>query len=262
MRVAASNRCMPDAFPWLVVFDLDGTLIDSSLDLCLAVNAALNHVERPPLPYPLIASYIGDGAATLVRRALGQMPELGRAIGDVEQQSLFQRAFVYFLEFYREHKLDNTRLYDGVLPALTAIRARAPQLPLAVLTNKPVRPSEEICVGLGIAPFFFAIYGGNSFATKKPDAAGLLALMVEARLLWQERGLEHATFEPSGVLMVGDSATDVLTARRAGVRSLGCRYGLSPESLDAVPADLSCASPQQWPSRIRHFAESFSPAPA
>src|SRR5580698_7331253 len=121
--------------PRLLVFDLDGTLIDSSLDLCNSVNAALTHVGKPVLPNALIASYIGDGAAMLVRRALGDPGDLDSLTPDGDQ--LFHRAFDFFLSYYRIHKLDNTRVYAGVLEALIAIRATHPTLPMAVLTNKP-----------------------------------------------------------------------------------------------------------------------------
>ena len=167
--------------PRLLVFDLDGTLIDSSRDLCNSVNAALAHVGKPELPNELISSYIGDGAAMLVRRALGDPGDLDSQSPSDEPEDLFHRAFAHFLEFYRDHKLDFTLLLSRASSnPLTAIRARHPHLPMAVLTNKPVIPSRAICEALGLAPFFFQNYGGNSFPTKKPDPAGLLALIAEA----------------------------------------------------------------------------------
>ena len=160
--------------PRLLVFDLDGTLIDSSIDLCNSVNAALAHVGQDALPPNVIASYIGDGAAMLVRRALGDPGDADSEPGArMQGEALFERAFRFFLEFYRIHKLDNTTIYDGVLESLRAIRTRHPALPMAVLTNKPVVPSREICAALGLAPFLFQNYGGNSFASKKPDPEGL-----------------------------------------------------------------------------------------
>ncbi len=234
--------------PWLVVFDLDGTLINSSLDLCLAVNAAMRHVGALELSHEVITGYIGDGAAMLIRKALDQS---GAALpfrmqsGRVDDR--FERAFIYFLDFYREHKLDNTHLYDGVTTALQAIRGAAPQLPMAVLTNKPERPSREICAALGIAPFFFANYGGNSFETKKPEPTGLLTLMQQARAACMKIGLDAAQLVPGKVVMVGDSPADVLTARRAGCLSLGCLYGLAPQSLRSAQPDRFCSSPSEWP---------------
>ena len=140
---------MLSAAPRFLVFDLDGTLIDSSLDLCNSVNAALAHVGKPSLPNALIASYIGDGAAMLVRRALGDPGDLD-ALHPSDGDDLFRRTFEFFLTYYRAHKLDNTYCYDGVLDALTHIRARHPHLPMAVLTNKPVNPSRDICRALGL----------------------------------------------------------------------------------------------------------------
>lgn len=237
--------------PWLLVFDLDGTLIDSSLDLCLAVNAAMSHVGAPELPHELITGYIGDGAAMLVRRALGDPGDLDSSLTErPAHQHRFETAFAHFLEFYREHKLDNTRLYEGVLEALTEIRKRDPHLPMAVLTNKPVRPSRDICNALGVSPFLFANYGGNSFETKKPDPAGLRVLMREARELWKAQGVSPDDLRPEDVLMVGDSEADILTARRAGARSLGCTYGLAPHSLQLAKPDMTCGSPAEWPDRL------------
>jgi phosphoglycolate phosphatase len=226
--------CM--APPRLLVFDLDGTLIDSSLDLCNSVNAALQHVGKPLLPNELITSYVGDGAAMLVRRALGDPGDVDALLPGDE---LFQRTYVHFLEYYRAHKLDHTRCYEGVLDALAAIRHRHPELPMAVLTNKPVVPSREICIALGIAPYFFQNYGGNSFATKKPDTEGLSTILAEAR--------EHfsADIHMQDTVMIGDTDVDVLTARRAGARSLGCSYGLSPHALAAAKPDALVTHPSQ-----------------
>ena len=238
-------------FPWLLVFDLDGTLIDSSLDLCLAVNAAMEHVGAPLLPREVITSYVGDGAAMLVRRALGDPGDLDSAVENRSGQTeRFEAAFRAFLDFYRDHKLDNTRVYEGVLSSLAAIRTRQPHLPMAVLTNKPVNPSREICDALGLAPFFFANYGGNSFASKKPDPLGLLTLADEAKVLHRARGIPANDLLLEGVVMIGDSETDVLTARRAGARSLGCRYGLAPHTLEAAHPDLICNSPAEWPALL------------
>ncbi len=241
---------------WLVVFDLDGTLIDSSLDLCLAINATLSHVGLPKLPNAVITGFIGDGAAALVQRAMSaaQNRSAEPAPNSTDDPVNLEIAFRFFLAFYREHKLDNTYVYDGVLSSLVQIRAAAPQLLMAVLTNKPVGPSRDICNALGLSPFFFANYGGNSFKTKKPSPEGLLTIIAEAKdKRLADRG-DGLNLQPRGVLMVGDSETDVLTARLAGVRSLGCLYGLSPESLRAAEPDLLCERPADWP-KLLHFDE-------
>ncbi|HEY3987687.1 MAG TPA: HAD-IA family hydrolase [Acidobacteriaceae bacterium] len=208
----------------LIAFDLDGTLIDSRADLVASVNATLAHLNRRPLPDAVIASYIGDGVHMLVRRALG----------DPEHEDIVTAAVTFFLGYYRVHKLDHTYVYDGVLASLTSIAAALPYAKLAILTNKPVRPSEEICAALGLNMHCFRIYGGNSFETKKPDPFGLETLMREA----------GAT--PDQTLMIGDSDVDVLTARNAGAGVIGCRFGLAPHSLmDALP-DCLVDTPSEW----------------
>jgi phosphoglycolate phosphatase len=106
---------------------------------------------------------------------------------------------------------------------------------MAVLTNKPIGPSQAICDALGLTPYFFRIYGANSFATKKPDPEGLLALMREAGVT------------PQQTLMIGDSDVDVLTARNAGAWSLGCSFGLAPHTLVSTPPDCLVDSPADWP---------------
>jgi phosphoglycolate phosphatase len=208
----------------LIAFDLDGTLIDSRADLVASVNATLAHLGRHPLPDAIIASYIGDGVHMLVRRALG----------DPEHEEIVTDAVSFFLTYYRVHKLDHTYVYEGVLDALATIARALPDTSIAVLTNKPVRPSEEICAALRLAPHCFRIYGGNSFETKKPDPLGLETLMREA----------GAT--PEQTLMIGDSDVDVLTARNAGASVIGCRFGLAPHSLADAPPDCLVDSPSEW----------------
>jgi phosphoglycolate phosphatase len=200
----------------LLIFDLDGTLIDSRLDLVLSVNAARAHMGLPALDNELVASYVGNGAPMLIRRA---MPP------DAAEPQLVE-ALEFFLEHYREHALDNTRLYPGVREALDRLAAAGKKL--AVLTNKPVKVSRTIVTGLGLDGLFFQVYGGNSFDFKKPNPVGVETLMKEA-------GVERA-----GVLLVGDSSVDMLTARNAGVRCCGVTYGFQPESLaDPAPDFLT-----------------------
>lgn len=217
-------RPIPTESLRLLVFDLDGTLIDSGDDLCASVNAMLHHFGRPALPQAVISTYIGDGAAKLVSRSLGEPPEA----------PFLDEAITFFLDYYREHKLDRTYVYSGVFPSLDSLREQAPNRSMAVLTNKPIVPSVAICQGLGLSPYFFQIYGGNSFVTKKPDPEGLLALM------------EEAGAKPEETLMIGDSHVDILTAKNAGAWSMGCTYGLSPQTLAAVPPDCLVESPSDW----------------
>jgi phosphoglycolate phosphatase len=109
-----------------------------------------------------------------------------------------------------------------------------------------VNPSRDICAALGLAPFFFQNYGGNSFATKKPDAEGLLTLMAEAEALLRARDAGAMPLETAEVSMIGDSDVDVLTARRAGVRSVGCLFGLAPHTLQAAKPDALVRHPSEW----------------
>ena len=231
-------RPIPAGSLRLLVFDLDGTLIDSGADLCASVNAMLQHFDRAPLPDTVISTYIGDGAARLVSRSLGEPTDAG----------FLDSALAYFLDYYREHKLDQTYVYPGVFAALDSLRfepggaARS----MAVLTNKPIGASQAICDALGLSPYFFRIYGGNSFATKKPDPEGLLALLKEAGVSAQE------------TLMIGDSDVDILTARNAGVWSMGCSYGLAPHTLVTVRPDCLVESPADWPLALAGEGEKLA----
>lgn len=221
----------------LLVFDLDGTLIDSAQDLCNSVNATLDKFGRPPLSDEIIAGYIGNGALMLVRRAFATDD------GREPSEELLTDAYKFFLDFYRAHKLDYTYAYEGVLEALDALdkvhaQVGTPGRAMAVLTNKPVRPAQAICEALGLAPYFLQIYGGNSFSTKKPDPEGLLSLM------------QQANAKPEETVMIGDSGVDVLTARNAGAWSIGCTFGLAPGSLEEVPPDVLVDSPADWTAAL------------
>jgi phosphoglycolate phosphatase len=225
----------------LLVFDLDGTLIDSAQDLCNSVNATLCQFGRVALPDAVVASYIGDGAIMLMRRAL-----FGVNATEVDEEFL-ARAYAWFLDYYREHKLDFTYAYSGVLEALAALKDLHDQSgaqggttarTMAVLTNKPVRAAREICAALHLASYFLSIYGGNSFATKKPDPEGLRTLMGEAGA------------GPDETVMIGDSQVDVQTARNAGAWSIGCTFGLAPETLTAHQPDVLVDSPGEWTTAL------------
>jgi phosphoglycolate phosphatase len=198
----------------LLIFDLDGTLIDSRLDLVHAVNKTRAHTGRVPLPDEQIFSYVGNGAPVLVQRAMGP---------DASPEEV-KTALEFFLNYYRHHALDHTVLYPGVAEALHRLHAAGATL--AVLTNKPVRISERIMEGLGFAPLFFRIYGGNSFEYKKPHPIGIDTLRAEANASAAE------------TWMVGDSSVDILTARNAGVASCGVTWGFQPESLIEFPPDV------------------------
>ncbi len=230
-------RAIPSESIRLIVFDLDGTLIDSARDLANSVNAALEHMGRPHLADEVIASFVGNGAPMLVRRSLAV--ENGVAPDEVHDEEL-ATAYTFFLDHYRAHNLDFTYAYPGVLESLEALRLMpdGTPRPMGVLTNKPVRPARRICEGLGMGKFFQHIYGGDSFALKKPDPLGLHTLM-------QETGVR-----PEQTLMIGDSKVDVLTARNAGTWSLGCQFGFGPQNLMEAPPDVIVDTAFDWTAAL------------
>src|ERR1700722_18320945 len=135
----------------LLIFDLDGTLIDSRLDLANSVNATRDHLGMMPISNETVYTYVGNGVQVLIKRALGE--------GASEQDLAVAQQF--FLDYYRKHMLDFTTLYPGTAEALEKLSAGGMQL--AVLTNKPVRFSQAIVEGLRVGPYFRQVYGGNSF---------------------------------------------------------------------------------------------------
>ncbi len=239
----------------LLIFDLDGTLVDSRLDLIHSVNATLRHFGRPELDGDVIASYVGDGAPALVRRALRN--DAGNdaidAAGNDADEQLFKSALEYFLGYYRLHKLDHTTVYEGIPETLAALSAGASRTQdngagnsgagnpaytngsrlMAVLSNKPVRPSQDIVNALGLGNYFVRVYGGNSFATKKPDPLGVRTL------------LEETGAAPIETLMIGDSGIDVKTGRNSGVWTCGVMYGFAPHTLEEVPPDVVVERPAE-----------------
>jgi phosphoglycolate phosphatase len=198
----------------LVIFDLDGTLIDSKRDLACAVNAARAHRGMAPLDNDTVFSYVGEGAPVLIRRVLGP----GATDDEVKD------ALDFFLAFYNDHMIDHTVLYPGVIETLDRLSSAG--VKMAVLTNKPVRISRAIVGALGVSRYFERVYGGNSFEQKKPDPIGIATLLVDCAAA------------PGRAIMVGDSAVDIRTARNANVMSCGVTYGFQPETLAAEPPDL------------------------
>jgi len=203
-----------------VVFDLDGTLVDSRADLAASVNHALRRLRLPELPAAVLAGYVGEGARMLVRRALGPA-----------HRDRLDEALALFLEHYGAHLLDATRPYPGIPAALEALAAAGTAL--SVLTNKPERLSRAILDGLGLASRFAAIVGGDSLPTRKPDPAGLEHLRALARTA------REAT------VLVGDSPIDVATAAAARTEFCGVLWGLAPDALRAAAPARLVARPDE-----------------
>ena len=217
----------------VLVFDLDGTLIDSSHDLAAAVNVARGSMGLGPLSHAQVMTFIGNGARELVRRGISF--ESGAA-----SDEQIESALGHFRTHYAEHLLDQTQPYPGVREALDILSSRThgPPRTLAVLTNKPLRFTKPILAGLGLAPYFRFIYGEDSFPAKKPDPVGLRSI------------LHDAAAAPHEALLIGDSDIDVRTARNAGVWSCGVTYGLSSSQLAATPPDFLLDSLLELPARL------------
>lgn len=197
----------------LLVFDLDGTLVDSKEDLSAAVNASIGSFGIPPLPRESIYRFIGDGATALVRRSLPP-----------NRMELLPDALERFLSHYGKHLMDTTRAYPGVADAL---REWSGKYRMAVLTNKPLSMTEALLSGLSLSHHFFAVRGADSYPTKKPDPLGLLRI------------IEEAGATPRRTLMVGDAKNDILAGRAAGTLTCGVTYGLGTDSFAAHPPDFT-----------------------
>jgi phosphoglycolate phosphatase len=197
-----------------LIFDLDGTLIDSKRDLIHSVNAMLGEMGRARLDEETISGYIGHGAPLLVSRALGS----------TAKEDELRRALQFFLAYYEEHKMDSTCAYPGIPDALAALSRK--KVPMAVLTNKPVKISVRILESLGLASYFRVIYGGNSFETKKPDPFGANKILTEFGA------------QPRETMIVGDSEVDVQTARNAGTIAAAVNYGFGVHDRTQHPADI------------------------
>jgi phosphoglycolate phosphatase len=210
----------------LIVFDLDGTLVDSLRDLADASNELLASYGAAPLDEAAIGSMVGEGAATLVKRVLA-----ARGLPVAPDEALMK-----FLALYDGRLLTHTRPYDGIIEALSALRTHAA---LAVLTNKPAQPTHRILDALALSRFFGWITGGDGPDGRKPRPEGLQALMASAGS------------NPRDTVLVGDSGVDVLTARYAGIRVCLARYGFGYRSLPGGILDgseMAVDHPRELPS--------------
>jgi len=195
-----------------LLFDLDGTLVDSSFDLALAVNLLRGELGLEPLPLATVIGYVGDGATLLVTRAL--------PAGTFKPEYLTR-----FLEIYREHLFDQTLPYPGIVPFLESLADRK----LAVVTNKPLQLSLELLDGLDLKRFFPVIWGAEDGRAKKPDPQPVL------------EALQRLQSSAASAVMIGDHITDLRAGAAAGVKTCFCSYGLGRQ--DDVPCDFVAASP-------------------
>lgn len=199
----------------LLIFDLDGTLVDSKEDLAASVNHTLKTLGKEPLPPEEIYAEVGGGARNLIEKALG------------EDGHLFGDAIKIFLDHYEEHLLDTTRPYEGVVEALEENLGR---FTYALLTNKPLYLTEKLLRGLSMEHLFHVVAGGDTFSTKKPDPEGVLSLISLAGVSREE------------TLIVGDSRNDVLAGRNAGVDVCGVTYGIGARDFSLYPPTFTIDS--------------------
>jgi phosphoglycolate phosphatase len=215
----------------LIVFDLDGTLIDSAADLAAAVNRMLAGFGARPLSLSEVRRMIGDGMAALITRALE-----ARDCADVD----LAEAMRVFLELYTANPTKQTAPYPGVHETLAALSAES--IPLAVCTNKPARLTEAILAQLRLAPYFASVVGGDSLPFRKPDPRVLRAVL----------GGFHAPAERS--LMVGDSEVDAATASAAGVPLVLMKHGYHRGPIERIPCLAALDRFEELPALVRaHF---------
>lgn len=214
----------------LVVFDLDGTLVDSVHDLAEATNDAMA-IAAPgaaPIPQDAVRRFVGDGAQTLI----------ARAIAHAGAPLVVDEVLPIFLECYAKRMLETTRPYDGIPEAL---RALAP-LRLAVLTNKPGALSRALLEGLGLASLFLRILGPDDARSRKPDPGGLVRLMADLGA------------RPARTVMVGDSSNDIRVGRSASTHTVGVLWGLRPEDVLAEAPDLTIDTPARLAEALLSIA--------
>jgi phosphoglycolate phosphatase len=206
-----------------LIFDLDGTLVDTQADLAAAANYMLRSLGLPALSALQVQDYIGHGARVLVERALG-----------ADHAHQVPRGFDLFMAYYETHLLDQTRAYAGIANLLAAAQHRG--LRLSVLTNKPEGPSRAILFGVQLASFFSAVIGGDTLPVKKPHPQGVFYLQRLTGVALTE------------TLLIGDSSIDIETGHAAGIATCGVTWGYGGKSLRAaspyflvdVPEQLHC----------------------
>jgi phosphoglycolate phosphatase len=209
-------RHLPDALPAAILFDLDGTLVDSLPDLAWAINQLLAELARKPASLDDVRSWVGDGVSVLVERCLmetGGLPDLPLA-----------DAIKCYLGYYRGHATVDTRPFPGVLATLTALRTAGH--PLGVCTNKPTDLSIQLLDALGMSDFFLAVIGGDGASSRKPHPEHL----------WET--LDAMGMRDRKALMVGDSLNDVAAAKAAGIPVVAVSFGYTRIPVETMGADV------------------------
>ena len=214
-----------------VVFDLDGTLVDTAPDILAHMNDMLAELGRPGLDLADIRSMIGDGVRQLLLRGLEAS---GGVPGDIDIDALFLR----FLDLYTKQPMRHGRAFDGVFSLLTTLKDRG--VKLGVCTNKPQRPTDRILAALGLGGFFDAVIGGDTLAVRKPDPAHLITVLQHLHT-----PPVATPVDPARAMLIGDSATDLKTARAAGVPCVLVSFGYTETPAADLGADRV----------IDHFAE-------
>jgi phosphoglycolate phosphatase len=199
--------------PPTIVFDLDGTLVDTAADLAGAMNHCLALEHLPSLATDSVRGLVGHGARALLRRGLA-------AAGQPEDESRVDRLMPQFLDFYKVHVADHSRLYPGALAVLGELNAAG--CALGICTNKPEALSLDLLGALGVLSYFGAVLGSDTLVVRKPDPQHLLAT------------IERLGGVATGAVMVGDSIVDVTTAKAARVPVVGVTFGFSTEPMASL----------------------------
>ena len=223
-----STRIDPD-LP-TIVFDLDGTLAETAPDLIWTLNAVLAEIDLPPIPFELARDLIGAGARALINRGLAAD---GRQLSDEDVEKLFNR----YLEIYDTRLCVETHLFEHVAESLDILRQRGHRL--AVCTNKMEYHSLKLIDALGIAPYFSAICGRDTFAFCKPDARHLTHTVIKAG------------GDPSKAIMIGDSRTDIDTALNANLPSIGVPFGYTDIPMAALGPDVLIHHFRELPDAVK-----------
>lgn len=202
------RRLFGGELPQAVLFDLDGTLIDSVPDLAHAADRMLKRMGQEPVGETAVRQWVGNGAQMLVKRALARHIDIdGLKLND----AVFEHAYQLFLQYYGEQTADRSALYAGVLDCLDQLKVSG--VPMAVVTNKPMQFTTPMLDGFGLSGYFDCVLGGDSLAVKKPDPQPLLHAM------------DVLGSSPETTLMVGDSVNDLRAARAAGCPIACVPYG-------------------------------------